>query len=90
MSLLYWLRLAALVCAVVMSYTNLAVILIAVAILLVTWLPMMLTTFRNCYLLRLPLLLFSVPLFTLIRPVVNTGYKIKGLFTRKNNYTSIM
>ncbi len=90
MSLLYWLRLAALVCAVVMSYTNLAVILIAVAILLVTWLPMMLATFRNCYLLRLPLLLFSVPLFTLIRPVVNTGYKIKGLFTRKNNYTSIM
>ncbi len=90
MSLLYYLRLAALVAAVALCYTNLAVSLCAFLIFLITWLPMMLTTFRNCYLLRLPLLLFSVPLFTLIRPIVNTFYKIKGLFTRKNNYTSIM
>ena len=90
MSLLYWLRLAALAAAVALCYNNIAVIVAAVLILLLTWLPMMLATFRNCYLLRLPLLLFSAPLFTLIRPVVNTGYKIKGLFTRKNNYTSIM
>ncbi len=90
MSLIYWLRLAALAAAVALSYTNLAVIIAAVLVLLITWLPMMLATFRNCYLLQLPLLLFSVPLFTLLRPVINTGYKIKGLFTRKNNYTSIM
>ena len=90
MSLLYWLRLAAIVAAVTLCYTNLAVIGAAAIILLITWLPMMLATFRNCYLLRLPLLLFSVPLMTLIRPIINTGYKIKGLFTRKNNYTSIM
>ncbi|MBQ9584833.1 MAG: glycosyltransferase [Muribaculaceae bacterium] len=90
MSLLYWLRLGALAAAVSLCYTNLAVIAAAAVILLITWLPMMLATFRNCYLLQLPMLLFSVPLFTLIRPVINIGYKIKGLFTRKNNYTSIM
>ena len=90
MSLLYWLRLAAIAAAVALCYTNIAVIVAAVIILLITWLPLMLATFRNCYLLRLPLLLFSTPLFTLLRPLINTGYKIKGLFTRKNNYTSIM
>ncbi|MBR5087370.1 MAG: glycosyltransferase [Muribaculaceae bacterium] len=90
MSLIYWLRLGALAAAVSLCYTNIAVIVAAALILLITWLPMMLATFRNCYLLHLPLLLFSVPLFTLIRPIINIGYKIKGLFTRKNNYTTIM
>ena len=90
MSLVYYLRLAAIAGAVALAYTNLAVIAIAVFILLFTWLPSMLVTFRNCYLLHLPLLLFSTPVMVLIRPIVNCYYKIKGLFTRKNNYTSIM
>ena len=90
MSLIYWLRLAALAAAVALNYTNIAVLVAAFIILLFTWLPAMLATFRNCYLLRLPLLLFSVPLMTLVRPIINTFYKIKGLFTRKNNYTSII
>ena len=50
----------------------------------------MLTTFRNCYLLRLPLLFFSTPLFIVWRPIVNVAYWIKGLFTYKNNYTSLL
>ena len=50
----------------------------------------MLTTFRNCYLLRLPLLFFSTPVFILVRPIVNAAYWVKGLFTRKNNYTSLI
>ena len=90
MSLLYWLRLCLLVAAVALCYTNIAVILAALIVLLLTWLPMMLATFRNCFLLRLPLLLLSAPIFTLLRPLINCGFKIKGLFTRKNNYTSIM
>ena len=61
-----------------------------VLILLITWLPMMLTTFRNCYLLKLPLLLFSAPLMTVVRPIVSIAYQAKGLFTRKNNYTTII
>ena len=90
MSLLYFLRLAALVTAICFAYSNIVVVAAAAIIFLLTWLPMMLTTFRNCYLLRLPMLLFSVPLLTVVRPIMNVGYKIKGLFTRKNNYTSIM
>ncbi|MBR5030597.1 MAG: glycosyltransferase [Muribaculaceae bacterium] len=90
MSLLYWLRLAALVAAVVMAYTNIAVIVMAAIIFVLSWLPLMLITFRNCYLLRLPFLFFSTPLFILVRPVVNIAYWIKGLFGRKNNYTTII
>ena len=90
MSLLYYLRLGALAAAVALAFTNIAVIAIAAVIFLVTWLPSMLITFRNCYLLRLPLLFFSVPLLILWRPVASFYYKVKGLFTRKNNYTSIM
>ena len=73
-----------------MCYTNLAVIIAAAVIFLLTWLPTMLTTFRNCYLLRLPLLFFSTPVFILVRPIVNAAYWVKGLFTRKNNYTSLI
>lgn len=90
MSMLYYLRLAALVASIVMCYTNLAVIIAAAVIFLLTWLPTMLTTFRNCYLLRLPLLFFSTPVFILVRPIVNAAYWVKGLFTRKNNYTSLI
>lgn len=90
MSLLYYLRLGAIAGAIALDYTNLAVITIAAIILLITWLPAMLITFRNCYLLRLPFLFFSVPVLTVVRPIANCYYKIKGFFTRKNNYTSIM
>lgn len=90
MSLLYYVRLASLAAAVALAYNNVVVIVAAVLILLFTWLPMMLTTFRNCYLLRLPLLFFSTPLMVLVRPIVSLAYRIKGLFTRKNNYTTII
>jgi len=90
MSLLYLLRLAALVTAITLAYSNILVIILAAIIFLITWLPTMLITFRNCYLLQLPLLFFSTPVLIVIRPLVNGYYKIKGLFTRKNNYTSIM
>ena len=90
MSLLYYLRVAAIVVAITFNYTNLMVIAAAALILLLTWLPTMLATFRNCYLLRLPLLLFSTPVMILLRPIINSCYWIKGLFTRKNNYTTIL
>lgn len=90
MSLLYYLRLAAIAGAIALAYTNTAVLAIAAFVLLFTWLPSMLITFRNCYLLNLPLLFFSTPVLVLLRPIVNCYYKIKGLFTRKNNYTSMI
>ena len=90
MSLLYYLRLAAIAGAIALAYTNIAVLAIAAFVLLFTWLPSMLITFRNCYLLNLPLLFFSTPVLVLLRPIVNCYYKIKGLFTRKNNYTSMI
>ena len=90
MSLLYYLRLATIVGAIALAYTNTAVLALEAFVLLFTWLPLMLITFRNCYLLNLPLLFFSTPVLVLLRPIVNCYYKIKGLFTRKNNYTSMI
>jgi len=90
MSFLYYLRLAALVLSIVFAWNNIVVISAAALIFLITWLPMMLTTFRNCYLLRLPMLFFSTPAMMVVRPVINSAFWIKGLFTRKNNYTSII
>ena len=73
-----------------LAWNNLAVALCALLVFLITWLPMMLITFRNCYLLRLPLLFFSAPVMVVWRPVVSLLYSIKGLFSRKAHYTSII
>lgn len=90
MSLLYYVRLAAIATAIVLAWNNIAVLCAATLILLITWLPTMLVTFRNCYLLKLPLLLFSAPLMVVVRPIISIAYQVKGLFTRKNNYTTII
>lgn len=90
MSLLYYLRLAAIVTAIALAWNNIVVLCAAALVFLITWLPTMLATFRNCYLLKLPLLLFSAPLMVVVRPIMSIAYQVKGLFTRKNNYTTII
>lgn len=85
MSLLWWLRTAALVAAVALNYTNFAVATLAVVVLLLTAFPVMVAALKCSYMLRLPLMFFSAPWNTLMRPLVNMAYAVKGLFTRKTN-----
>jgi glycosyltransferase involved in cell wall biosynthesis len=89
MSLAYYLRLGALIAAVVMNYLNIIVDAAAFVILVGTWIPVV-TSFRsNCRLLNAPRLLSSVPFFTIWRPVVNFYYRQRGLSLKKSNFTSI-
>ena len=43
---------------------------------------------RNCTLLQAPRLLFTVPFFTVWRPVVNLVYRLGERARTKSNYTT--
>lgn len=86
MSLVWWLRLACLVAAVALAGTNLAAATAAVLVMLVTAIPVMANALRCTYALRMPLTFFAAPWHTLMRPLVNIAYAVKGVFKRKSNY----
>lgn len=88
MSLLYWLRLACLAAAVYMMPMNAAVWTVVGVVLLLTWIPAVMSFVKNCMLLQAPPLRFLVPFFTLWRPVYNALYFLRGLRYYKSNFTS--
>ena len=88
-SVMNYLRLGALVAAVVLDYTNIFTISAATFLLILSWVMMILPFNRCCQLLQAPGLTFSVPLFYVWRPVVNLYFRVLGWSTRKSNLTSI-
>lgn len=88
MSLVYWLRLACLVAAVVMAPLNGVVLLLAVLLLILTWIPIVLLFDKNCRTLQAPPLYISVPVLTLWRPIHNAMYRLREMGNKKSNYTS--
>ncbi|MBQ1797743.1 MAG: glycosyltransferase [Muribaculaceae bacterium] len=88
MSLAYYLRLAALIAAVALNPTNAVVLIVAALILIGTWIGTIGSMRRNCTLLQAPRLLFTVPFFTVWRPVVNLVYRLGERARTKSNYTT--
>lgn len=84
-----YLRLASLVAAVAIDYTNLFTISVVAFLLVLSWVLTILPFNKCCQSLQAPGLTFSVPLFFLWRPIVNLYFRILGYSTRKSNLTSI-
>ena len=84
----YWLRLGCVAGAIALAPLNTAIWVAALIVMLLTWVPAVLSFVKNCRLLQAPPLRLTVPLFTLWRPLYNAIYYLRGLKHRKSNYTS--
>lgn len=89
MSLVWWLRLLAIAGAVALDPLNLATMAVAVAVLIITWIRPIIAYCHASAVLQAPPLLFKVPLYSTLRPIVNGVYKLIGLKKKKNNFTSM-
>lgn len=88
-SLANYLRLASLVAAVAIDFTNIFTVALVAFLLVLSWVMMILPFNRCCQLLQAPGLTLSVPVFYIWRPVVNFYYRMRGISTRKTNLTSM-
>lgn len=73
--------------AIVFDYSNLYTIAVCTLLLISLWINQIMTYRKNAIILQAPKLLFSVPLFYLIRPIDNIIYRIKGHMYKKYNFT---
>lgn len=88
MSWLCWLRLGCLAAAVALAPLNTFSWVMAAVVMLLTWIPAILSFVKDCQLLQAPALRLSVPVLTLWRPVYNAIYRLRGWRHRASNYTS--
>ena len=84
-----YLRIAAIVAAVAVDYQNWFSIAAAAFLVVLSWVLTIVPFNRCCQLLQAPGLTLSIPVFFVWRPVVNLYYRIRGRFTKKDNYTSM-
>ena len=89
MSLVNYLQIGALAAAVAFDYRNAFVLIAAVAILLLSWLSLMISFNHSGRVLQAPGLVLS-PVYALWRPVVNFVYKLRGQRSKLSNYTSML
>lgn len=89
MSLVYYMQIGALAAAVAFDYRNAFVLIAAVAILLLSWLSLMISFNHSGRVLQVPGLVLS-PVYALWRPVVNFVYKLHGQRSKSSNYTSML
>lgn len=87
MSLLYYLDFALMVAIAAVGWANILNYVIALVLLLALTLPQIILYRVNARMLRMPRLFFSVPIFSLLRPVVNLYYKFVGHKRKDTNYT---
>lgn len=99
MYIAYWIGFVAVAALAVMSGLKIAMLeslepldvalLVAIpfALLLLLTLPGIFVNRTISRLLHMPRLFFTVPLFTLIRPIVNLRYRLKGRLYRQQNFT---
>lgn len=88
MSLLAWIHVLAAGIAIAMMPTNAIVVAAAALSLLVPWTVLTAAVRRQCVALGAPKPIFTVPLFTLWRPIVNCGYCLYEWPNRYVNYTN--
>ncbi len=88
-STLNYLRLLCLVAAIVMDCANGFTLAIAAVLLIASWVLDIVLYRKSTASLQAPRLVASVPLFKAWRPVVNFFYRLRGISTKQNNYTSI-
>ena len=84
-----YMRLACLIGAIGLDFSNLFVLGMSGLLLVLSWILAIVPYNRAARLLQAPRLLLAVPLLDLWRPVVNLYYRWRGRFARSANYTSI-
>lgn len=82
-----YLGLACLAAAVAFDYLNITTIVAAAVILIAYWAVLIILFRGNAKRLKAPRLHISVPFYSLIRPLVNCYYTIKGIRVRESNFT---
>ncbi len=88
-SMVNYMRLACLIGAIGLDFSNLFVLGVSGLLLVLSWILAIVPYNRAARLLQAPRLLLAVPLLDLWRPVVNFYYRWRGRFARSANYTSI-
>lgn len=88
-SMVNYMRLACLIGAIGLDFSNLFVLGMSGLLLVLSWILAIVPYNRAARLLQAPRLLLAVPLLDLWRPVVNFYYRWRGRFARSANYTSI-
>ncbi len=88
MSCLAWCHFLAAIAAIACAPTSAVVIGVAALSLLLAWVVTMIAVRRQCDVLCAPRPLLGVPLFTLLRPIVNIGYRIYERPNQYINYTN--
>jgi hypothetical protein len=88
-STLNYARVACLVAAVALDWDNAVVVILAAVLAVASWAIAIAAFDKSARPLQVPKLAMCVPLFAAWRPVVNMAYRLRGMKTKQNNYTSI-
>ena len=88
-STLNYARVACLVAAVALDWDNAVVVILAAVLAVASWAIAIVAFDKSARPLQVPKLALCVPLFAAWRPVVNMVYRLRGIKTKQNNYTSI-
>lgn len=89
MSWVNWTRVALLAATIALTPTNVASwCVVGAIIILLAWLPSILSFVRNCRMLQAQPLRLWVPVLTLWRPIYNAYYRLHGWRHKSTNYTS--
>lgn len=88
-STLNYARLACLVAAVALDWDSAVVVILAAVLAVASWAIAIAAFDKSAQPLQVPKLALCVPLFAAWRPVVNMAYRLRGIKTKQNNYTSI-
>lgn len=86
-STIYYAIYTGIVAIIILGYSNLAIVAIALIILLATIIPQMITYRKTAQSLQSVELLFTTPIFTLLHPIINLFYKLKSKRHTAYNYT---
>lgn len=87
LSILNYLFYAGVISAFATGYQNIYTIIICSVILFSLWTVQIISYRKSAYILQAPKLLFSIPVFYLVRPLSNIIYRIKGHIYKKYNFT---
>lgn len=87
MAAVYFLDFLSIAALDVLNYLHIVILGISLLLVLALTLPQIFILRRTARLLHAPRMFFALPLFTLLRPIVNLHYLLKGQRYRTQNFT---
>lgn len=87
MAAVYYLDFISIAALDALNYLHIVILGISLLLVLALTLPQIFIMRRTARLLHAPRMFFALPLFTLLRPIVNLRYRLKGQRYRTQNFT---